>query len=88
MYPANPQLWNRLEQQVRAKYPSRNPLIGNLPFPAAKELRKQYEAAGGQFVDSKRDVDPKFRDYKDEAEQKKKKKERALARARARGEAI
>ena len=71
--PANPKLWNLLRNQARAKYPSR--VTKNLSFPASKWLRDEYARQGGQFVASKRDVDPKLRDEKQDAEDAKKRKE-------------
>lgn len=87
MYPANPQLWNRLVQQARAKFPHSNPK-GGLTFPEASWVKKEYARTGGQFVDSKEDVDPRFRDYKKEADDKKRRKENELKKRRDRGEIV
>ena len=67
--PANPKLWNLLMGQAKAKYPSRGK---NLAFPASKWLREEYARQGGKFVASKREVDPKLRDVKKDAEDAKK----------------
>jgi hypothetical protein len=69
--PANPKLWNLLLGQAKAKYPSRSK---NLAFPASKWLREEYARQGGKFVASKREVDPKLRDVKKDAEDAKKRK--------------
>jgi hypothetical protein len=69
--PANPKLWNLLLGQAKAKYPSRGK---NLAFPASKWLREEYARQGGKFVASKREVDPKLRDVKKDAEDAKKRK--------------
>jgi hypothetical protein len=69
--PANPKLWNLLLRQAKAKYPSRSK---NLAFPASKWLREEYARQGGSFVGSKKDVDPKLRDVKQEQEDSKKRK--------------
>lgn len=87
MFPANPQLWNRLASQAKAKFPHANPK-GGFTFPEAKWVKQEYIREGGQFVDSKADVDPKFRDYKKEAEDKKRRKENEKKKRRDRGEIV
>jgi hypothetical protein len=68
-YPANPKLWNMLAVQARAKFRV-------YPSPAAGHwLRTHYSQLGGQFVNSKKEVNPKMRDYVEE--EKKKKEEKA-----------
>ena len=69
--PANPNLWNLLLRQAKAKYPSHGK---NLAFPASKWLRDEYSRQGGKFVGSKREVDPKLRDVKQDQEDSKKRK--------------
>ena len=69
--PANPKLWNLLLRQAKAKYPSHSK---NLAFPASKWLRDEYSRQGGKFVGSKREVDPKLRDVKQDQEDAKKRK--------------
>ena len=77
--PGNPKLWDSLRSQARAKFPHSG-LNGPLPFPAAKWLRDEYNRQGGQYVDSKEQIDPKLRDYKQEAEDSKKRKISELKR--------
>lgn len=69
--PANPKLWNLLLRQAKAKYPSHGK---NLAFPASKWLREEYSRQGGKFVGSKKEVDPKLRDIKQDQEDSKKRK--------------
>ena len=45
-------------------------------FAAAKGIQQQYASEGGQFVESKNDVDPRFRDTIKEEEDAKKRKEK------------
>ena len=78
--PSNPKMWNTLKGQAIAKYPHQA-ADGKLSFAAAKYLKEQYLAQGGGYVDSIDQVDPKFRDYKDEAEKKAKTKAQAKKRA-------
>jgi hypothetical protein len=87
MFPANPQLWNRLVSQSRAKFPHSSP-TGGLTRPEAKWVKQQYAQSGGQFVDSKKDVDPKFRDYKKEDADKKRRKENEKKKRRENGEIV
>ena len=70
--PANPKLWNLLKGQAKAKYPSHGK---NLGFPASKWLGDEYARQGGKFVGSKKEVDPKMRDVKQDVEDAKKRKE-------------
>ena len=71
--PNNPKLYNMLLSQARAKFPSRAG-IDKLSFPAAKWFGNEYAKLGGGYVDSIKQVDPKLRDYKEEAKDKEKKK--------------
>jgi hypothetical protein len=71
--PNNPQLYNRLLAQAKAKFPSHKP--NGLSFPAAKWFGQEYAREGGGFVDSIKQVDPKLRDFKQEAVDKQKRKE-------------
>jgi hypothetical protein len=73
--PNNPKLYNMLLQQAKAKFPSHKP--GGLSFPAAKWFGQEYAREGGGFVDSIKQVDPKLRDFKQEAIDKQKRKEAA-----------
>jgi len=71
--PNNPKLYNMLLQQAKAKFPSHKP--NGLSFPAAKWFGQEYAREGGGFVDSIKQVDPKLRDFKQEAIVKEKRKE-------------
>jgi len=63
--PANPKLWNMLTAQARSKFRT-------YPSPAAAHwVHARYVQMGGQFVKSKKEVDPRFRDYVHEAQEKK-----------------
>ena len=71
--PNNPKLYNMLLQQAKAKFPSHKP--NGLSFPAAKWFGQEYAREGGGFVDSIKQVDPKLRDFKQEAIDKEKRQE-------------
>ena len=69
---ANPRLWNMITTQAKTRFPK-------YPSPAAAHwVHTRYAQMGGKFVDSKKQIDPRFRDYeqekkdKQEDEQKKK----------------
>lgn len=65
--PANPKLWNMLTTQARSKFRT-------YPSPAAAHwVHSRYVQLGGKFVPSKKDIDPRFRDYAQEAKDKKEK---------------
>lgn len=73
----NPKLWNQLRQQAEARWPKR---AGRGTTPQANRwMSQQYASLGGGEVASIKDVDPKKRDYKQEAIDKaaRKKKQRA-----------
>jgi len=70
--PDNPKLYNALEQQARAKYPSSR--TKGLTYAAAKWLSSEYAKNGGSYVDSIKQIDPKKRDYKKEELDKEKRK--------------
>lgn len=64
-HPANPKLWNMLTTQARSKFRT-------YPSPAAAHwVHSRYLQLGGKFVDSKTQIDPRFRDYVQEAKDKK-----------------
>lgn len=70
--PANPKLWNMYVAQAKAKFRV-------YPSPAAAHwVHSHYSMVGGKFVDSEKQIDPRFRDYVQErmdaqiAEKKKK----------------
>lgn len=70
--PANPKLWNMITTQARSKF-------AKYPSPAAAHwVHTRYTQLGGSFVKNKGQVDPRFRDYAQEArdkeEEEKKKK--------------
>lgn len=63
--PANPRLWNMITMQAKSKF-------AKYPSPAAAHwVHTRYIQLGGKFVDSAKDVDPRFRDYAQEAQKKK-----------------
>jgi hypothetical protein len=58
--PANPKLWNMTTTQAKVKF-------AKYPSPAAAHwVHSRYVQLGGRFVDSEKDVDPRFRDYAQE----------------------
>lgn len=65
--PANPKLYNMVVAQARSKFTT-------YPSPAAAHwVRTRYTQMGGQYVKSKKQIDPRFRDYVQEARDKKEK---------------
>ena len=70
--PANPKLWNMITTQARSKF-------AKYPSPAAAHwVHTRYTQLGGSFVKNKSQVDPRFRDYAQEARDKEK-EERSTA---------
>ena len=68
--PANPKMWNMLTTQARSKFTT-------YPSPAAAHwVHSRYVALGGKFVESKKEIDPRMRDYVEEAREKKEKEQR------------
>lgn len=68
--PANPKLYNMITTQAKTKF-------AKYPSPAAAHwVHAKYLQLGGKFVDSKKDVDPRFRDYAHEAQEKKEKEQK------------
>jgi hypothetical protein len=64
-YPTNPRLWNLITTQARTRF-------SKYPSPAAAHwVHTKYVQLGGQFVDSKKDVDPRMRDRAQEDMDKK-----------------
>ena len=56
-YPANPKLWNMITTQAKTRF-------AKYPSPAAAHwVHAKYVQLGGKFVDSKKQIDPRFRDY-------------------------
>lgn len=65
--PANPKLWNMITTQAKVKF-------AKYPSPAAAHwVHSRYVQLGGKFVNSEKEVDPRFRDYAQEAMDKKEK---------------
>jgi hypothetical protein len=63
--PANPRLWNMITTQAKTRF-------AKYPSPAAAHwVHAKYSQLGGKFVTSKKDIDPRFRDYAKEAQDKK-----------------
>ena len=66
--PANPKLYNMVVTQARSKFTT-------YPSPAAAHwVHTRYNQMGGQYVKSKKEIDPRFRDY---AQEKRDKEEKA-----------
>jgi hypothetical protein len=64
-YPANPKLWNSVVVQARSRF-------SKYPSPAAAHwVHARYTQLGGKFVASKKEVDPRMRDYVQEERDKK-----------------
>ena len=62
--PANPKLWNMITAQAGTKFSKNSPARGHW-------IHTRYLQLGGKFVPSKKDVDPRFRDYAKEEQEKK-----------------
>ena len=66
--PANPKLWNMITTQAKVRF-------AKYPSPAAAHwVHAKYVQLGGRFVDSEKEVDPRFRDYAQEKLDKQEKK--------------
>lgn len=66
-YPANPKMYNMLVAQAKTRFRV-------YPSPAAAHwVHSHYTQLGGKFVPSKKMVDPRFRDYVEEAKDKREK---------------
>lgn len=66
--PANPRLYNMVVAQAKSKF-------NKYPSPAAASwVHSQYGMKGGRYVTSKKDIDPRMRDYVEEKKDKDKKK--------------
>lgn len=62
--PANPRLWNMITTQAKTRFPK-------YPSPAAAHwVHAKYVQMGGKFVDSKKQIDPRNRDYEQEKKDK------------------
>lgn len=61
---ANQRLWNLMVAQAKMRF-------SKYPSPAAAHwVHTHYAQLGGKFVTSKKDIDPRFRDYVQEAQDK------------------
>lgn len=67
-YPANPKMYNMIKAQAAARFTKQSPARGHW-------IHAKYNQMGGKMVRSKKDVDPRFRDY---VEEEKEKKEKAM----------
>lgn len=81
---ANPKLWNMVTAQASTRFSKNSPARGHW-------IHAKYNQLGGQYVKSKKDIDPRFRDYAQEkrdkeAEQKKKKVTKTVGKGNIRGE--
>jgi len=66
---ANPKLWNMVTAQALTRFSKNSPARGHW-------IHTHYLQLGGKFVDSKKEIDPRFRDYKQEELDKKEKQEK------------
>jgi len=62
--PANPKLYNMIKAQALTRFSKNSPA-------KAHWIHARYLQMGGKFVSSKKDVDPRMRDYVAEANEKK-----------------
>jgi len=67
--PANPKLWNMITAQAGTKFSKNSPARGHW-------IHAKYNQMGGQYVKSKKEIDPRFRDYVQEEKDKKEKLEK------------
>lgn len=66
--PANPRLWNMVTTQAKTRFPK-------YPSPAAAHwVHAKYVQMGGKFVESKKQIDPRNRDYAEEKKEHDEKK--------------
>lgn len=84
--PANPRLYNMIRTQAESRFQKESPA-------KAHWMHSRYLQMGGRFVDSERKVDPRMRDYVEEAKQKQKKKalqkvSKPMGRGLIKGEAV
>jgi len=69
--PANPRLWNTVTVMAKSRFPK-------YPSPAAAHwVHSKYVQMGGKFVDSKKDIDPRNRDYVQEKKRQRRKRTKA-----------
>ena len=74
--PSNQILWNSLVSQAKAKYPAKR--SKGLSFAAAEWVKTQYEGKGGQYVQSKNQVE--LRDVKKDLQDKIKRRQAEIKR--------
>lgn len=85
--PANPRLWNMITTQAKTRFPK-------YPSPAAAHwVHAKYVQMGGKFVESKKQIDPRNRDYAEEKKEKEKEKAKEsvthkVGRGNIRGESV
>lgn len=63
---ANPKLYNMITAQATTRFQKQSPARGHW-------IHAKYLQMGGKFVDSKKEIDPRFRDYVQEEKDKKEK---------------
>ena len=63
--PANPKMYNSIVVQAKSRF-------AKYPSPAAAHwVHAKYSQMGGKYVPSKKDIDPRFRDYVKEEQDRK-----------------
>lgn len=71
-FPANEKMWNMYVVQAKARFRV-------FPSPTASSwVRAQYLQAGGKMVSQKSQVDPRFIDWKERADDEKRQKEKKV----------
>ena len=65
--PANPRLYNLVRTQAQTRFSKESPA-------QAHWIHSHYVQMGGKYVDSKKKIDPRNRDYVEEKKEKDKKK--------------
>jgi hypothetical protein len=65
--PANPRLYNMVRLQASTRFSKESPASGHW-------IHVKYSQMGGKYVTSKKDIDPRNRDYEEEKKEKQKKK--------------
>ena len=74
--PSNQVMWDNLVNQAKAKYPAKR--SKGLSFAAADWVKTQYESKGGQYVQSKADIE--FPDVKKQLQDRVKRRQAELKR--------
>lgn len=65
--PANPRLYNMVRTQAQTRFSKESPA-------SAHWIHAKYSQMGGKYVTSKKEIDPRNRDYVEEKKEKEKKK--------------